>query len=363
MAERDAYDTPESRIRLIPFGEITLGTRRRDLVQGLIPRVGLVVVWGPPKSGKSFWVFDLAMHVTLDWPYRGRRVHPGPVIYCAFEGQAGIEARAAAFRQRFLAEEPAAIPFYLEPVSLDLVADHRELIAAVRQHLAHLEPVAVVLDTLNRSLRGSESSDEDMTAYVRAADAIREAFECVVIVVHHCGVDDGRPRGHTSLSGAADAQLSVKRDAEGNIAVEVELAKDGRQGDSLLSCLEVVEVGLDEDGETITSCVIVPAEGEFSSPAKRLSGVTKTAFELLQKAIDEAGEPAPGGPHFPPGARTIGVSAWRAYHETGTIADGAKPDSRRRAFVRAIEKLQAIGVIGVWADRVWINETSRTSRT
>jgi RecA-family ATPase len=60
--------------------------------------------------------------------------------------------------------------------------------------------VAVVLDTLNRSLNGSENSDEDMGKYIKATAAIREAFNCAVLVVHHCGVNDSRPRGHTSLN-------------------------------------------------------------------------------------------------------------------------------------------------------------------
>jgi len=34
---------------------------------------------------------------------------------------------------------------------------------------------------------------------------IRNAFGCAVIVVHHCGIDATRPRGHTSLAGAVDA--------------------------------------------------------------------------------------------------------------------------------------------------------------
>ena len=51
------------RIRLIPFDEIKLGSERRYLVKRLIPRVGLCLAWGPPKCGKSFWAFDLAMHV------------------------------------------------------------------------------------------------------------------------------------------------------------------------------------------------------------------------------------------------------------------------------------------------------------
>jgi hypothetical protein len=29
---------------------------------------------------------------------------------------------------------------------------------------------------------------------------IRNAFGCAVIVVHHCGIDATRPRGHTSLA-------------------------------------------------------------------------------------------------------------------------------------------------------------------
>jgi AAA domain len=104
------------RLYLVPFNEIKLGTERRDLVKGLVPRVGLTVAWGPPKEGKSFKVFDMAMHIALGWEYRGRRVHQGPVVYCAFEGQSGIKARVEAWRQTHLAKTTEAVPFYLEPV-------------------------------------------------------------------------------------------------------------------------------------------------------------------------------------------------------------------------------------------------------
>jgi len=276
----------EPRIKLIAFDDIKLGNQRRDLVKGLIPRVGLIIVWGPPKSGKSFWVFYVAMHVALGWEYRGRRVHQGPVIYCAFEGQTGIEARVEAFRQRFLNEDHDPVPFYLEPVTLDLVGDHAQLVAVIRTMLGEQKPAAVVLDTLNRSLRGSESSDEDMTAYVRAADVIRENFKCAVIVVHHCGIEGTRPRGHTALTGAADAQLSVERDANGNIVVEVEYAKDGPQGDAVASRLEVVEVGIDEDGEQITSCVVVPVDlaARATISTERLTRNQQTMFRILHAA-------------------------------------------------------------------------------
>jgi hypothetical protein len=312
IIDGEKIETREPRIRLVPFDDIKLGTKRRYLVKGIIPRVGLVIVWGPPKSGKSFWAFDLAMHVALGWEYRGRRVHQGPVVYCAFEGQTGIEARVEAFRQRHLDSKDAGpVPFYLEPVTLDLVGDHQGLIAAIRSAMGEAAPVAVVLDTLNRSLRGSESSDEDMTAYIRAADAIREAFECAVIIVHHCGIEGTRPRGHTSLTGAADAQLSCKRDGADNVIVTVECAKDGPQGDSLASRLEVVEVGIDEDGEAISSCVIVPTEAASSAPGEpRLTPNQRTMFGILHSA----------------GSRGLSLEEWNERAREAGIGKSRKAD-------------------------------------
>ena len=191
-AERETKPPPH-RLRLVPFEEIQLSTERPYLVKGLIPRGGLTVVWGPPKCGKSYWAFDVAMHVALGWDYRDRRVNQGSVVYVACEGANGFRARVEAFRQRHLAEQPSIVPFYLIPATLDLVGDACELIGQINGTLSEQQPVAVVIDTLNRSLRGSESSDEDMGAYIKAADAVREAFGCAVIIVHHCGHDDGAP--------------------------------------------------------------------------------------------------------------------------------------------------------------------------
>src|SRR5215468_2184985 len=164
------------RFSLVPFNQLNPGTSSACLVKGLIPRVGIVAVWGPPKCGKSFWAFDLAMHSALGWEYRGRRVISGTVVYCAFEGAEGFKARAAAFRQHHNIAPDVEVPFFLMPTRLDLVKDHAALIASIQGQSE--APVLVVLDTLNRSLRGSDSSDEDMTAYLKAADAISEAFNC-----------------------------------------------------------------------------------------------------------------------------------------------------------------------------------------
>ena len=67
----------EPRIKLVPFDRIQLGADRRYLVKGIIPYPGLSVIWGPPKSGKSFWVFDLVMRVALGWGLSRKAGPPG----------------------------------------------------------------------------------------------------------------------------------------------------------------------------------------------------------------------------------------------------------------------------------------------
>lgn len=345
----------EPRIRLIAFDDVQLPTRRRYLVKGLIPRVGLTVVWGPPKSGKSFWTFDLMLHVALGREYRGRRVHPGPVVYCAFEGQTGIEARCAAFAQRFLADDRDRVPFFIEPVTLDLVKDAKELAGAIRLALGDVNPVAIVLDTLNRSLSGSESRDEDMGNYVRAADSLREAFECAVVVVHHCGIDGSRPRGHTSLTGAADAQLSVSRDAADNIVVTVEYAKDGPQGDNVLSRLEVVDIGADDDGEMITSCVVLPVDGAApvrNRGARKLSDRQRLALDALDECAATTGRAPPREFGLPAGLVAVSLSDWRAeLYRAGVLDPDAK--NPREDFRRVKTSLQARRLIGARDNLVW----------
>jgi hypothetical protein len=295
------------------------------------------------------------MHVALGWEYRGRRVHQGPVIYCALEGQTGIEGRIEAWRLRHLAEEIEDVPFYLQPVTLDLINQHQELIDLIRGELGTEAPAVVVIDTLNRSLHGSESSDEDMGNYIRAADAVRDAFDCAVIIVHHCGHNGDRPRGHSSQIGAAEAVIGVRKESAGQIIATVEKMKDGPNGETIASRLDGVVVGEDEDGEEITSCVVVPIE--WIPPAKshktKLGPKEQIALKALQYAISETGEPAPSSNHIPDGTNVVTRECWSGYAIRKGISDSDQPRAKNQAFKRAVDGLLAKGCVGQWGDLVW----------
>src|SRR5207247_8764870 len=101
----------EPRFKLRRFDELKIGTERTYLVKGLIPRTGLAVVWGPPKCGKSFWTFDLVVHIALGREYRGRPVRQGTVVYCALEGGGGFGNRPEAWRRKRRANAGPQVPY------------------------------------------------------------------------------------------------------------------------------------------------------------------------------------------------------------------------------------------------------------
>ena len=347
-----------ARFQLTPFRDIAITEGVAYLVKDLIPAMGLVVAWGPPKCGKSFWMFDLSMHIALGREYRGRRVQKGPVVYLALEGGRAFTHRVEAFRRRHGVIDA---PFYLLTDRTDLVKDHKQLIDEIGDQLS---PALVVIDTLNRSLFGSENSDQDMTAYIRAADAIREAFSCTVAIIHHCGVAGDRPRGHTSLTGAADAQLAVKRDSIGIITVKVEWLKDGQEGAEIVSRLEQVELGADSYGDPIVSCVVVvaddpmarlmdtPADQIVRSAVAKLNPKAKLGLNQLRACIAEEVREAPVSTNFPAGVRGVTLDKWRdRLGKAGVINVDGNP---RQQFIRIREDLQSAKLIEVWEGFVWL---------
>ena len=237
--------------------------------------------------------------------------------------------------------------FFLVKERTDLVRDHKALIQCIATQCEG-EPAAVVIDTLNRSLAGSDSDDKDMGAYVRAADAIREKFNCAVIIVHHCGVNVSRPRGHTSLTGAADMQISVKRDTAKNIIATVEYAKDGPEGAEIASKLVPVELGRDQDGDAVTACVVMPVEdGEAPAaaktpPVKKEKKVLRTFRDAFTEALDSSGETIQvRGDGL--NVRAVDVRKVRAEFERRYASGEDDPkkcaEASRKAFRRTIDEL------------------------
>jgi hypothetical protein len=288
------------------------------------------------------------MHVATGRKYRGHRVQQGAVVYLALEGGGGFAGRVEAWRQRHLAARVEPVPFYLLDVPLDLIADCKALIADIRKQVVG-RPTVIVVDTLNRAIAGDENSSEDMAKFIKAADMLRAAFNNLVIVIHHCGVVGTRPRGHTSLSGADDAQIAVERDKDEAVIARVEHMKDGEAGTVFISKLEKVDLGKDDDGDPITSCVPIRTEGETSGV--KLTKVQRFAFDLLKKLIATEGVDPPAEANLPTAFKVCRADTWRKRFYEEYPAD--KQDTKKKALLRATLDLEEAKLIVLWREYVW----------
>jgi hypothetical protein len=173
-----------------------------------------------------------------------------------------------------------------------------------------------------------------------------------VIIIHHCGTAGNRPRGHTSLSGADDAQIAVDRDKEGVISATVEHMKDAEAGAVIASKLEPVPLGNDADGDPISSCIIVATESVAAGV--KLSKVNRFAFDLLQKLIKEEGVDPPAEADLPTGTRVCLMDTWRTRFYEEYPAE--KTNTKNKAFLRATLDLgpSEEKLVEFWREYVWL---------
>lgn len=332
-------------------------------VRGLLADGAMSVLYGESGTGKSFVVLDLAMHVALGWPWRGRETEQGGVLYVAAEGGHGMKNRVVALRQHLA--PPPGTPFGLVPCPVDLLdpkGDTRPLIDLAGKAAAHFgRPLRlIVIDTLSRAIAGGdENSPQAMGAFVRNIDLIRQATGAHVLVVHHSGKDDARgARGHSLLRAAADTELKVTNnaDAAGITTLQVTKQKDLPTEGTFDSRLQTVVLGRTEDGEEVTSCVLVdvPQDGTRASKGARMTANQSRAMELLHSAIlAEPGKPPPCD-QIPLGVVATLIETWREHCYRGGLSGSEDAAARRQAFHRASSTLQSGGLIGIWDGWVWL---------
>jgi hypothetical protein len=321
------------------------------LIKGLWCPDEISVLYGPPGCGKSFLGSSFSYLISAGLPVLGRRVRSAPVVFAALEGQIGFERRIAALRDRY----GVSRDFHWITQSVDLYSgqgDVEGIIDAVLRKQARL----LVIDTLARAMGpGRENEGGDMGIVIAALDLIKRETGAHVALVHHCGKDAARGmRGHSSLLGAVDVVVEVERSAAGTRSMRLEKVKDGKDGDEHGFELETVELGYDDDGDAITTCIVVPSDADATPAVQKVTGAAELALRLLRKAVEEAGEPAFATPHIPSGTRTIHPDMWRSYCYQGQISDSDDPDARRKAFVRASKTLQIKNLVGVWGNYVWL---------
>ncbi len=304
----------------------------------MLPADGLGAVYGPPGGGKSFLVTDMLGAVADGREWFGHRVVACPVVYVPLEGEAGIAQRIKAYRVRH-GRVPAGMRFISQPFALLDDGDVKDLARAIRS--SGVEGGIVAIDTLNRAAPGADENDSrDMGRIIEGAKMLQASLGGLVLLVHHSGKDAGRGlRGHSSLMAALDAVIEVSRDGDRR-EWRVAKAKDAIDGISHPFRLEVVELGADDDGQPVTSCVIAEAASESNRKPAPAGGNQRIAWDQIGELLRRAGDVRPDGApaHLPPGRPCVTLEA-----ATDAIATRLVCESKRRRE-RATEAIR--GLVG-----------------
>lgn len=287
---------PPQRFKLLTPAELATLPPIEWRIRGVLPKIGIAALFGPSGSGKSFLALDMlaAMAHGRDW--FGCRVTPCPVLYVGLEGEAGISQRIQAHQKKNGAL-PAGFRFLLQSLDIRKPADRADLVTAARA--AGCSSGVLVIDTLNRAAPGADENDSAaMGEIIAATKAIQAELGGLVLLIHHCGKDQTKGlRGHSSLHAALDAAIVVTREGERREWATAK-AKDGADDQGNPFRLDVVEIGTDDEGESLTSCVVTAEEhaGQAVRRAKvPQGGNQRIIYDALGELFRAAGSFAPQG--------------------------------------------------------------------
>ena len=192
-----------------------------------IPKVGLTVLAGPPKVGKTLWASQtaLACRSTIV-------VEEGSLAGVAWR----LRKQAAGLS--IVDPTPDLVVVHRQRVRLD----NRDSVAWLREHVEERRPDLLVLDPLNRLHGADENRPSQMTPVMDALAGIAYDFGIAVLCVHHLAKPSDerrgdiwdRFRGATSIRSGTDANLILDGSGE-----RVRLVGEFRDAEPLSDYLEL----------------------------------------------------------------------------------------------------------------------------
>lgn len=256
LAELQATGKPANRkFNLLHVSDFIKRPPPTWLVKGLLPAKGIGMLYGPSGAGKSFWMLALMMAIAQGKPWRNLKVKGGRVVYIAAEGEAGLVNRCKAMAQQHGLD--------LNDIDLLLLPDNPNFFtggdAAILTEAIRAAGGAavVVIDTLAQTTAGAnENAGEDMGKVFETLQIMQRTLDCLVLLVHHAGKDSSKgARGWSGMRAALDVEIEVTKTPTGHLA-KITKQKDGADGAVYPFKLVPVTLGLDDDGDVVSSCVV-----------------------------------------------------------------------------------------------------------
>lgn len=176
------------------------------LLEGLLQRETIAMMFGPSGHYKSFLALNLAAKVALAGEC---------AFYVAAEGIRRMARRDfPAWKLAYAQEKP--LPFFMQeemPLATE-PRDYADFVDSIKAKAAGRRVGLVLLDTLNMAMIGlEENSAKDASTLLAAAKFVKKALGCTVILIHHTPDNDAhKARGSSAFFAGFDTVLRVEAD-------------------------------------------------------------------------------------------------------------------------------------------------------
>lgn len=242
------------------------------LIDEILVRNTLSVLWGKPGSGKSFVALDWALSVAVGMWWFRKRVEKGGVLYVAGEGVGGLNQRIDAWQIAHTIPDLGDHQLHIHSGAINML--DQQWSDALVALAVELQPALVVADTLARVMvGGDENAARDMGLAINAANKIQNATDAAVLFVHHDTKEGSTMRGSSALLGAVDTSIECKADGA-NMTLKCEKQKDARP-------FEEVRMYREEVGD---SCALSAPNGRGNNTENE-----RTVMELMTEAAGPDG--------------------------------------------------------------------------
>ena len=245
-------------------------------VSQLLPQ-GLSVIASPPKTGKSFFVLQIAIAVARGEPFLGLKTNKGKVLLLA------LEDTFNRLQKRIVKVSPDTARI---PENLDLVVEFPRLdeegLTCLESQIAENGYSLTILDTWGKTkphgeAKRGENVYETDVRLVSKVKRIADKYGTSILLVHHLKKGGGASKdwleslsGSMGLSATVDGLLALERERGADMGV---LKRSGRDL---------------EDDEEIALNWLAPG-WEICKNAKELK--LNTARKEILASIERAGEP------------------------------------------------------------------------